>query len=158
MSFASDLHREVFEKVRVWLGELVGSDNVFEHGELAFVIYRGSAKIFVGVFTRSDPEDIVINIRLYIVVGPRLDNDLFEYLIRENFNLVYGAFAIDKDNDIVFDQTIPGRGADADELKVAVGAVSWTADKYDDEISSRWGGKTAKMMWEEARKKGDLKW
>ena len=42
---------------------------------------------------------------------------------------------------VTFEQNIVGSSCDKNELKASVMAVVGTADKYDDEIVSRWGGK-----------------
>jgi hypothetical protein len=55
----------------------------------------------------------------------------------------FGAFGLDSDNDVFFEHSIVGSTSDKVELKASVMAVVMTADRYDDQISSRWGGTRA---------------
>jgi Putative bacterial sensory transduction regulator len=69
--------------------------------------------------------------------------DLLNYLLRENHEMRFGAFSVSKGGDIVFEHTIVGSTIDKKELESSVLAVLEIADKYDDEIVERWGGKRA---------------
>lgn len=66
--------------------------------------------------------------------------DLMRYLLRENLDIVFGAFGVDDDGDIAFEHTIPAATIDKEELRASVMAVVFIADRYDEEITSGWGG------------------
>jgi hypothetical protein len=50
---------------------------------------------------------------------------------------------LDKSGDVTFEHNIVGSTCDKNELKASIMAVVGTADRYDDQIVSRWGGKRA---------------
>jgi len=92
------------------------------------------------ILTWGDNET-VINCRAYVVNGAERTPEMLEYLLRENYDMRFGAFGLDKEGAITFEQNIVGSTCDKNELKASVMAVLGTADKYDDEIVARWGGK-----------------
>lgn len=108
----------------------------------AFGLIVGSALTHIAVFPWGK-DDSIINARSYVVTGVELTPDLQRYLLEKNGEVLFGAFGVDKSGDIFFDHTIVGSSCDKNELKTSVIAVANTADKYDDEIISRWGGQRA---------------
>ncbi|MFN5980493.1 MAG: T3SS (YopN, CesT) and YbjN peptide-binding chaperone 1, partial [Pseudanabaena sp.] len=83
------------------------------------------------------------NTRSYVVVGSELKPDLMRYLLEENAKMIFGAFGISPDNEILFEHSIIGSTCNIKELEVSVKAVMEIADEYDDKIVNRWGGKRA---------------
>jgi adenylate cyclase len=52
----------------------------------------------------------------------------------------FGDFAVDKEGDVLFKYAPVGSAIDKEELKAVAMAVLTTADEYDDQIISRFGG------------------
>jgi hypothetical protein len=102
----------------------------------------GSALVEVLVFP-WDGDDAIINTRSYVVVGAELKPDLMRYLLEENAKMIFGAFGISPDSEILFEHSIVGSTCDMKELEASVKAVMEIADEYDDKIVDRWGGKRA---------------
>jgi hypothetical protein len=67
--------------------------------------------------------------------------ELMEFLLHENDKMRFGAFGLDSDNDVFFEHTIVGGACDKEELRASVTAVAVTADRYDDQLVARFGGK-----------------
>ena len=81
-----------------------------------------------------------------VTVGTPITQDLLQFLLTENANMLFGAFGIGPRNEILFTHTIMATSMDVHELGSSVSSVVNTADKYDDQIVKRWGGKTAKQV------------
>jgi hypothetical protein len=142
VDFKSPAQQQVYEKIKPWIKEIFGDFAQVREDIPAFGVFVGSALAQVHVQPwRQD--DAVVTVRSYVVTGVEVRPDLCEYLIRENDNVLFGAFSLDKDNDIAFTHVIVGSSADRGELKASVMAVVTTADKYDDEIVRKWGGRRA---------------
>lgn len=146
VEFATQAQQDCYERIKPWLKEMFG-DLVMERDEApAFAVtHIGSQLTHIVVYPWGS-DDAVVSVRSWVVTGLEADKELDSYLIRENANMRFGAFAVDSDNDIVFEHAIVGSTCDKGELKASVMAVLMTADKYDDEIVSRWGGRTALDM------------
>ncbi len=78
-----------------------------------------------------------------MVVGAEIRPDLLRYLLEENVKMIFGAFGISSDNEILFEHSIVGSTCDRKELEASVKAVMDISDDYDDKIVERWGGKRA---------------
>lgn len=64
-----------------------------------------------------------------------------EYLIEENLKLIFGKFSYEPTTHMVFfEHTLLGDFLNRKELETAVQAIASTADKYDDEIQTKFGG------------------
>jgi hypothetical protein len=57
--------------------------------------------------------------------------------------MIFGAFGLDVNGDIIFEHSIVGSTCDKKELESSVRAVLEIADKYDDKIVAEWGGMRA---------------
>ncbi|MEM4244367.1 MAG: YbjN domain-containing protein [Candidatus Bathyarchaeia archaeon] len=74
----------------------------------------------------------------------RITPELTLFLVEENNNLTFGRFSLDTENKIVwFEHALLGDFMDVEELFIAVAAVAYTADKYDEQVSGMAGGKRA---------------
>lgn len=80
-----------------------------------------------------------------VTIGTRITQELLHFLLTENANMLFGAFGVGPRNEIVYTHTIMATSMDLHELGASVSAVVNTADKYDDQIVQRWGGKTARQ-------------
>lgn len=79
-----------------------------------------------------------------VTIGTRITQDLLHFLLTENANMLFGAFGIGPRSEIIYTHTIMATSMDVHELGASVSAVVNIADKYDDQIVQRWGGKTAR--------------
>jgi hypothetical protein len=142
MDFKSPAQQAVYERIKPWMKEIFGDFAQVREDVPAFGVFVGSALAQIHVQPwRQD--DAVITVRAYVVSGAEVRPDLCEYLVRENDKMLFGAFSMDAENDIAFTVNIVGTSADRAELKAAVMAVITTADRYDDEIVRKWGGRRA---------------
>jgi len=147
MQFKTDAQRAVYEKVAAWLKDAFGPTvqarreaPVFDVGiNLAL---GGSALAHVAVHPWGD-DDATVTVRAYVVTDVEPTPELMHFLLRENDTMRYGAFGLDKDDDIFFEHALVGSTLDKEELMASVMAVLNTADRYDDEIRQRWGGRRA---------------
>jgi hypothetical protein len=140
MEFENAAQKACYEKVRVWMAELFGEMARTSDDMPSFQLTLGSAWVMVTVFPWGD-DDASITARSWVVRGAEITSDLQQYLLRQNDSMRFGAFGLDKDNDIFFEHTIVGSSVDKQELKASVLGVLSTADRHDDQIRSRWGGK-----------------
>ena len=140
MEFKTDAHRACYEKAGQWMRELYGEENVrVREDSTTYGLWRGSAYVTVLIWPNGE-QDAWISIRSWIVTKIEQSPDLWQFLLRKNYDMTIGAFSIDDAGDILFEHTILGSTCDKAELRASVGGVGYVADKYDDEIVGRWGG------------------
>jgi hypothetical protein len=111
-------------------------------GNGTFTISRGSTQVMVVVrpFTESET---CIECIANVVSGGVITNDLMQFLLRKNAELHFGAFGLLFDNSIIFQHSIAGSNADANEIYTSINAVAIISDYYDDKIIEIAGGKRA---------------
>ncbi|MEM2889785.1 MAG: YbjN domain-containing protein [Candidatus Hadarchaeum sp.] len=142
MNFETPAQKAIFEKVGTWMKELFGEQAMARQDAPAYGIVVGSSLTQVFVIPWGD-DDATIETMSYVVTGPELSPELLRFLLEKNFNMRFGAFSLDGDGDIVFSYGIVGSTSDKEELKASIFAVAKTADEFDDQIVSRFGGKRA---------------
>ncbi|MDX2255013.1 MAG: YbjN domain-containing protein [Pseudanabaenaceae cyanobacterium bins.39] len=142
MKFATRAQEICYEKILTWMQEIFERCPCARQDFPGVGIFVGSALVEVLIYP-WDGNDAVINVRSYVVVGANLQPDLMRYLLEENAKMVFGAFGISSDNEILFEHSIVGSTCDKKELEASVKAVMQIADDYDDKIVDRWGGKRA---------------
>lgn len=129
--------RDMIESV---LGEIGGgSYGVDENG--SYVVALESARVFVVPAWLEDQTTVA---RVFAVtnLGVPVTAELTSYLLQKNLEFVFGAFALDVDEGAVwFNHNLLGEHMTPAELETTVGAVASTADRHDDEIKSRFGGR-----------------
>ena len=108
----------------------------------SFSIRFGSAVVVVSVREWGD-DDATISVFSWVITGAEITSELMEFLLKKNYNMRFGAFSIDDENDIHFEHTIVGSSIDKAELQASVMGVANIADSFDDEIKERWGGNRA---------------
>ncbi|MBN2847171.1 MAG: YbjN domain-containing protein [Coriobacteriia bacterium] len=70
--------------------------------------------------------------------------DLAMFLVQESSQFVFGRLAVHPDSRAVgFEETLLGSFLNRAELHIAIGVAAAMADKYDDEIQQRFGGRKA---------------
>lgn len=142
VEFQTEAQKAIYEKVGQYMKELFGEMTGARTDFPAYFLTMGSAAVQVFILSWGDKE-AVVNVRSYVVTGAERTPEMLEYLLRENYDMRFGAFGLDKDGDVTFEHNIVGSSCDKSELRTSVMAVLGTADKYDEEIVGRWGGKRA---------------
>lgn len=148
MEFKTEAQESVYRRVVEYATQLFGEQLIVEGDRPIVGLWAGSAIVRAAVLPWGE-DDAVVNVWSWIVRDVEPTADLMHYLLRENRDMRFGAFSLDADNDIVFEHTIAGSSLDKDELRASIYAVISTADKADDEIVSRWGGRRATDRVEE---------
>lgn len=141
MEFQSDVQKQTYDRVRGMAEKLFTVFAQYNPDLPLIYVQRGSAVAVVHVAPWMD--SAVVRVRAYVARDVTADAALYEDLMKRNNQFVFGAFLVDEDGDVAFQQTILGPTIDEDELKHTVGAVVTTADQLDEEVVGRWGGKRA---------------
>ena len=141
MKFKTAPQRACYEKIAPWVKELFEGTIVPEYPIPVLIVSMGSASAMVEISPWGD--DATVRTWSYVVTGAELTADLMQFLLRRNVEMEFGAFGIDDDGDIRFEHALVGSTCDKPELQASVTAVLEAADRYDDEIVKRWGGKRA---------------
>lgn len=142
MEFETDAQKQCFEKIGPLAKEIFGDFAMISDERPVVVVAVGSAVAHVAIYPWGD-DDTTICTRAYVVMDVELTADLMRHLLTENNTMRFGAFGIDGDGDVFFEHSIVGSTCDREELKASVMAVISTADKADDEIVAKWGGRRA---------------
>lgn len=139
MEFLSTAQQECYEKIKPWMEEMFGSEARAMPESPVFEVTIGSTFAFVQVVPWND--DATITARAYVVSGAELTQELLLFLLRENDTMRFGSFGVDEAGDIIFQHAIVGSTCDKNELQATVVSVVTTADRYDDQIVEKWGGR-----------------
>ena len=134
------VHRETFDKLEEYLGELFDEPYHDPENDHFYVRY-GSTVLELSVEPYGDEEAMVV-IMSYCVQDVELDEELMAGLLELNHEMACGHFSV-VGNDIFFAHSLFGRSLDARDLLRAITAVATVADDYDDRIVARYGGQTA---------------
>lgn len=146
MEFATAAQKECYECIGPWMHTLFNESVLTFDDEPLFVINFGSAVASTRIIPWEE-NDTLITTRSYVVTDIEVTPELSYYLLRENNGIRFGRFALDSENDIVFEHSLVGSTCDQIELQYSVTTVIKLADIYDDEIVARWGGKRALDRW-----------
>lgn len=139
IKFDTPAQEQTYTKMLANMKELFG-EYCTAHPEYPRVDLQYGSAFVVTICLPWGENDAIVRTRCYVVTGVELQPDLLEWLLKQNYNVRFGAFGIDDENDIFFQHTIVGSSMDKDELKAMVMAVVWTSDESDDIITQRWGG------------------
>jgi hypothetical protein len=146
MQFKTKAQEACYIKIAPWMQQIFESSPIEHHDESLFVTHFGSAVSHTRVIPWGEDEAIILT-RSCVLTNVEITPDLTYYLLRENDNLYFGRFAIDSENNIIFEHSLMGSTCDQEELKTSVIAVMRFADEYDDKIMERWGGQRALDRW-----------
>lgn len=146
MEFQSNAQRACYNRIVPWMQDLFGDAAVMFEDEPLFIVTIGSAVASTRVVSWEE-NDALVTTRSFVVTEVDITPELSYYLLRENNNIQFGRFALDKEDDIVFEHSLVGSTCDQIELKTSVTTVIRLADDYDDEIVARWGGQRALERW-----------
>ncbi|NEP16379.1 MAG: YbjN domain-containing protein [Leptolyngbya sp. SIO4C1] len=150
MEFQSPAQKACYERIAPWMQELFGESAVAFEDEPLFIVTIGSAVASTRVIAWGEAEALITT-RAYVVTDIEITPELSYYLLRANEGIYFGRFALDSEDDIVFEHSLVGSSCDRIELKHSVQTVVRLADDYDDEIVARWGGKRALDRWASAQ-------
>lgn len=140
MKADGDKREAVFDKVRLYLGELFDEVHYEEATEHFYVSY-GSTVLEISVDPYGE-EEVIVMIMAYCVQGVEVDAELATGLLRLNHGLPFGAFSL-VGRDIFFHHALFGRTLERSNLLNALAAVATISDDYDDQISGEYGGQRA---------------
>ena len=101
LQFQTTAQEACYEKVVTWMQEIFEKCPGARQDVPGVGLFIGSALIEVLVFP-WDEDDAIINTRSYVVVGAELKPDLMRYLLEENAKMIFGAFGISPDSEILF--------------------------------------------------------
>jgi hypothetical protein len=80
-----------------------------------------------------------------VTIGTNKTPDLMNFLLTLNAGFLVGAFGIGTKGEIICSHSICASSMDQHELGISVANVVELADRFDDQIVQKWGGKTAKQ-------------
>ena len=130
---------KIRELVEGKLVEMVDGYMVDEHGN--YILGIASARVFI-VPTWIESGSTVIRVFAITNLDVPITAELTSYLLEKNLEFVFGGFALDVDEGAVwFNHNLLGDFAHPDQLEATLAAVAQTADRYDDEIKDRFGGR-----------------
>jgi hypothetical protein len=117
----------------------VGGYLTDQHGN--YVLGLQSARTFI-VPTWLENGATVVRVFAITNLAVPVTAELTRWLLAKNLEFVFGAFALDVENGAVwFNHNLLGEFAAPEELEATIGAVIETADRFDDEIKNRFGGR-----------------
>jgi hypothetical protein len=139
--FESPTQGETYEKVKQMLTEIFGEMLLVREDSPMFGISMGTAFAQVLIAPWGDDDAVVVT-RAYVVHNVEVSGPLSVFLLKANGTMRFGAFGAD-DDSVFFQHTILGTTLDKGELRSSVIAVVRTADDYDEQLVSQFGGQRA---------------
>jgi hypothetical protein len=108
-----------------------------------FLLRQGSAIVHV-VVNKIGDDEAAITVGANVVTGASITPELMMFLLSHNAGNLFGAFGINPKNGIITcDHSIIGSTCDQKELMTSITFVAGAADRYDDMIIEKFGGKSA---------------
>lgn len=117
-----------------------------------YVIKQGSSYVMISVIpTGEQKEHAMVRLTAQVVAGVRPDPMLFRQLLILNNKLRFGAFAYEPEGELILfsHALLGGSTLNPNELLAAVHDVALVADRYDDHIVARYGGRRMQDVLEE---------
>lgn len=114
---------------------------VMELADGGYAVDAGSVRVFV----QARLVDAAVMVRVFSItnVDVAIDEGLAPFLLGLNFTLALGRFSVDAPKRAVWcDHVLTADELDDTTLARAISAVASTADRFDDEIKDRFGGRT----------------
>ena len=143
MKFDTEGQRLVYEKVSTILKDEFGKRAIPDQDVARFMLNNGSATVIVYVAPIND-KFTAVRLHSWVVMGAVASVDLYQFLLKTNLQLRFGAFSIDEKGDIAFTHTLLGESLDTHSLMWAVMGALQTVDDNDDQIVQRFGGTLAR--------------
>jgi hypothetical protein len=118
-----------------------------------YVIKQGSSYVMISVIaTGAAQESALVRVTAQVVAGVRPEPQLLRQLLILNGKLRFGAFAYEPDGELILfsHALLGGSTLNANEVLAAVHDVALVADRYDDHIVARYGGRRMQDVVEES--------
>ena len=118
-----------------------------------YVIKQGSSYVMISVIaTGPASESALVRVTAQVVAGVRPEPQLLRQLLILNGKLRFGAFAYEPDGELILfsHALLGGSTLNANEVQAAVHDVALVADRYDDHIVARYGGRRMQDVVEES--------
>ena len=130
---------KIREVVEQQLAKMFDRYLVNEQGN--YVLGLDTPRVFV-VPTWLEDEQTVIRIFAITNLDVPVTAGLTSWLLAQNLEFVLGAFALDVDNGAVwFNHNLLGESMAPEEFESSLAAVAQTANRFDNEIKDRFGGR-----------------
>lgn len=142
MNFQTEAQKICYQKVSDWLPELCDRISHPVSNNPIFSLQFGSATVLVEVRPFRQIESIIY-IWAYVATEVEVSDDLMLYLLKQNDIFRFGGFSMADDGDVRFHVTLLGASCQQNQFKLALNEVLESADRYDDLIVKRWGGRRA---------------
>ncbi len=142
MNFQTESQENCYTKLADWLPQVSGCIVSPDTGNPIFSLRLGSAIVLIEVRPFREAESIIY-IWTYVATEVEIRDDLLRYLLNQNYSFRFGGFSMADDGDIKFHVTLLGGSCEQNELNLALTEVLESADRYDDLIVDRWGGRRA---------------
>jgi hypothetical protein len=142
VNFQSKAQQNCYEKVANWLPEICDRVSNPVHQRPIFSLELGSATVLVEIKPFRESESIIY-IWAYVATEVAINADLLLYLLKQNDSFRFGGFSMEDESDIKFHVTLLGESCQQNEFKLALTEVLESADRHDDLIVERWGGRRA---------------
>lgn len=131
------------DKVQRYLADMAGTVQVVPDG--VFSLQSGSTRVFVRCLPWADTGNSLVKVFAYVLQGVKPSPELYEYIALHADDYLFGHLSVAKLDDenfaLMFTHVMLGDYLDPEELKHAVSGVLFTADRLDDELQPRFGGK-----------------
>jgi len=125
------------------LTDLVGRVEIDKDGDFTFA--HESTRVFVAVRPWNNDTNVVVQFIAVTNCELQGSPELFEHIATQANHYLFGALSLFKREDGMYNanlkHTVLGDTLDPDEFKHGLLCVTATADKIDDEIQKRFGGK-----------------
>ena len=142
MPHRTESMRRIEHKIYYYLLRVFGEDGFEVMPDRKFRVRRGSCVVEVAVVPWQDNEALV-RFSACVVKGAEVTEELIRKLMELNYQkLMFGAFGLDEEGDIVLSHAAIGTTLDKDELQYAIQSLAVLADGYDDLIVEKHGGRT----------------
>jgi hypothetical protein len=144
MQFGNDMQKNVYTMLATWFADDIKRGVIHQVAEYPlFMLRKGSTILRVGINKLGDGE-ASITVAANVVEGAKMTGELLLFLLAHNRNSLFGAFGIDPESGMITcDHSILGSTCDQQELAASMTFVAEMADRYDDMIIEKFGGKTA---------------
>ncbi len=141
MNFQTDAQKDCYHKVADWLAEYDSVTKPVPQTPI-FSLQMGSATALIDISPFGEQESAIC-IWSYVATEVEISDDLLLFLLKQNDVFRFGGFSMADDGDIRFHVTLLGSSCQQNEFQFALNEVLESADRYDDQIVQRWGGRRA---------------
>ena len=139
MEFKSDSHKAAYERVTEMVRALYGEMATPDTDRPNFWLSYGSAVVRI-IVTPIDDTNNAVAAHSWVVTGVETTPELMQFLLRENYNLRFGAFQMDDEGDIALEHAVHAESCTKEQLRYTATSIAKLADEYDDIIVERFGG------------------